>query len=362
MSSKHNTINKAFIEMESFQLDLNESAVGDIVFIGENGMQIQSNKSIPNPSLCKSWNLSNTGSFEMKGLKIKNGIKSPPTNIATMGNDKNILHSIQELEFVSNIGQGATGTVKKAKHKASNQLLAIKCIDFSDKNARKQFMDEICLYLTLEHPFIVSFKGCCINHDTEQLYLALEYCSNGSLDSFVTNNGCFDELQCKKLSVQIISALAYLEFNKIIHRDIKPRNILLDDNFNAKLADFGIQKNLLKTFAKTQIGTMIYMSPQRMNGQKYSYKSDIWSFGLTLLFCVFGYFPYMKQNTNQKVCLLDIHIAIVEEQVPKLPKYDKNGKEFSIQFQSFIQACLYKKTEKRWKASDLLMHPFLTDP
>ena len=355
----------------AFKLDLKENSVGDIVFIDHNGMQIQSNNAILNnckaKNLAKSWNLSNTGSFEMKGLKIKNGIKESPSNI---DDDRNILQSVEQLEFLGDIGSGATGNVRKAKHMQRNEILAIKCIDFGDRNARKQFRDEISLYLNFDHPHIVPFRGCCINFNTEQLYLALEYCSNGSLHSFVTKHGTFTEAQCKKLSIEMISALSYLEFNKIIHRDMKPQNILLDTKLTAKMADFGIQKSLNDTgwfldknmsglFAKTQIGTVHYMSPERMMGEKYSYKSDIWSFGLTILFCIYGCFPYNLEN--KKMSLIDMHIAIVEDEVPTLPELDKNGKEFSMEFKSFVQACLYKDQHKRWKASDLLMHPFLVE-
>ena len=122
----------------SFALDLDENVVGDIVFVDNNGTQIESNAKpitqTTNNSLAKSWNLSKTGSFEMNGLKIKNGIKESPSNIEnidTRNNDnKNILSSVNELDFLGNIGSGAVGTVKKAVHKATNEVLAIKCIDF----------------------------------------------------------------------------------------------------------------------------------------------------------------------------------------------------------------------------------------
>ena len=290
----------------------------------------------------------------MRGIRIKNGIKDSPKKV----NDaQNILCSVDELEFQGDIGCGSVGTVKKALHRTSGEVLAIKCIDFNDRNARSQLMDEIAVYLSRSHPFIVPFKGCCINRQTEQLLLALEFCPNGSLAHFVEKHGVWTESQCQQMSRQIISALSYLEFNQIVHRDIKPQNILLDGELNAKLADFGIQKLLTATLgAKTQIGTMLYMSPQRMNGEHYSYPSDIWSFGLTLLYCIRGRFPY---ETGKKMSLLDMHIAVVEGDVPKLPDTDHNGKAFSMEFKSFVAACLYKDSKKRWKASDLLMHPFL---
>ena len=355
MNSNTFSLNQPNVAMNpsKLSLQLNESIVGDIVFMDDNGMQIESNSGSRKSKLMKSWNLSKTGSFEMKGLKIKNGIHGVP-------DDENLLCAVSDLHFLGELGVGAVGTVKKAMLISSGEVLAVKCIDLFDANSRKQFMDEISLFLKLKHPSIVSFKGCCINGETEQLYLALEYCSNGSLHSFLSapeNGGSLTEPQIKKLSVEIVSALSFLEFNKIIHRDIKPHNILLDEQLNAKLADFGIQKNLVKSFANTQCGTMSYMSPQRMEGRKYSFKSDVWSFGLTLLFCVYGRFPYNTEN--KKMSLLEMHIAIVEDEVPPLPPTDKNGKPFSIEFRSFIQACLYKQAAKRWKASDLLMHPFL---
>ena len=341
-----------------FTLDLDEGVVGDIVFLDDDGLQIHSTNAIESAqiNLAKSWNLSTTGSFNMRGIRIKNGIKDSPKKI---NDTMNILHSVDELDFQGDIGCGSVGSVKKALHKTTGETLAIKCIDFNDRNARKQLMDEISVYLKLSHPFIVPFKGCCINRKTEQLLLALEFCPNGSLSHFIAKHGVWTEAQCQKMSTQIVSALSYLQFNKVVHRDIKPQNILLDSNLNAKLADFGIQRHLESTMgaAKTQIGTMLYMSPQRMNGQHYSYPSDIWSFGLTVLYCIHGRFPY--QDDFKKMSLLDTHIAIVEGDVPKVPDSDHNGKAFSIELKSFVAACLYKDSKKRWNASDLLMHPFL---
>jgi len=355
----------------NFSLDLEEDAVGDIVFLDDNGAQIHSNNSISKPqiehvnrnALGQSWNLSNTGSFNMRGIRIKNGIQDSPKK--AVHDTMNVLHSVDELIFEGDIGSGSVGSVKRAVHKPTGEVMAIKCIDFNDRNARNQLMDEISIYLKLSHPFIVPFKGCCINHQTEQLLLALEFCPNGSLSHFVEKHGVWTELQCQKMSKQIVSALSYLEFNQIMHRDIKPQNILLDQALNAKLADFGIQRHLASTLgAKTQIGTMLYMSPQRLNGGRYSFPSDVWSLGLTVLYCVFGRYPYAaitnpNGNEFKKMSLLATHLAIVEGEVPKVPHMDKNGDAFTIEFKSFVAACLYKDSSKRWKASDLLMHPFL---
>jgi len=343
-----------------FNLDLEESVVGDIVFLDADGLQIHSTNTIDAEqmeqiNLAKSWNLSKTGSFKMRGIRIKNGIRGSPKKVT---DTMNVLHSVHELEFQGDIGCGSVGSVKKALHQTTGEVLAIKCIDFNDRNARQQLMDEISIYLTLSHPFIVPFKGCCINRQTEQLLLALEFCPNGSLSHFIEKEGVWNEKQCQKMSNQIVSALSYLEFNKVVHRDIKPQNILLDNQLNAKLADFGIQRHCATTLgAKTQIGTMLYMSPQRMNGEHYSYSADIWSFGLTVLYCIYGRFPY--QADFNKMSLLETHIAIVEGDAPKVPDSDKNGKSFTIEFKSFVAACLYKDSKRRWKASDLLMHPFL---
>ena len=389
-------------------MDMNQSIRGNIVLLDQNGNHTQSqkndainiehehdtkhvtfNSTIENnlhqdqQQSDKNWNFSSTGTFHVNskthGSKfyIKNGITKIESNKSDTNNNNNhvnntnhIFTSMDQIKIEETLGSGVSGTVKKAYHIKNEKYLALKYIDFHDKYKRKQFVDEMMLFLKYNHPCIVSFHGACVDNINGTVVLGLEFMNCGSLSSFIKNNMknqsfTFTQDQCKQLTNNIISSLSYLQFNKICHRDIKPENILVHFDQNSsnqivfKLADFGLNKCMESTvgFAKTQIGTLLYMSPERMLGEKYNWKSDVWSFGLVLLYCINGAQSPYKCVANQGP--LAVHMAIVEQDVPKMPQFDHNNQPYSINFHSFIQACLYKDPQKRWTASDLLMHPFL---
>ena len=305
----------------------------------------------------------------------ENKIETPQNSArGTLNTSENhIFTSMDDIEIEATLGSGISGTVKKAIHLPTKTQLALKYIDFSDKHKRKQFVDEMMLFLKFNHPCIVKFHGCCVDNTNYNgnVILGLEFMNYGSLAGFVKHHlqhqsFKFNTAQCKKLSGDITSALAYLEFNKVCHRDIKPENILVnyDEKANEitfKLADFGLTKCMESTvgFAKTQIGTLLYMSPERMLGKPYNWKSDVWSFGLVLIYCMNGAQSPYKQISTQGP--LAVHMAIVEEDPPQIPQRDGSGQTYSMNLHSFVQACLYKDPQKRWNASDLLMHPFLLE-
>ncbi|ETO23874.1 MAP kinase kinase, partial [Reticulomyxa filosa] len=234
-----------------------------------------------------------------KGIKIKQGVQklsggSFNTNESNNdGNRSDILKDVSELKELGNLGMFVARSlimlisfiniffffwllqVKKALHKPTNQILAVKCINFNEKNKRKQFCDELMLFLNFKHPNIVSFRGTCVDAKNGQVLIGLEFMTNGSLEDLIKQYNKIAESAAKSICKDLVEALYYLEQSKLIHRDIKPANILLDQNCTAKLADFGIAKSLESThgtiMAKTQIGTMVYMSPERMMGEEFSF-------------------------------------------------------------------------------------------
>lgn len=124
--------------------------------------------------------------------------------------------------------------------------------------------------------------------------IVMEYMNGGSLQGMVESGGCRDEGTLASIAYQALEGLAFLHARHQIHRDIKPANLLRSLDGRVKLADFGIARQLADTWAqaKTFVGTLIYMAPERIESEAYSYPSDIWSLGLSLLTIAHGEFPY----------------------------------------------------------------------
>ena len=196
--------------------------------------------------------------------------------------------------------------------------------------------------------------------------VALEYMDMGSLkhllkmaqmkDGHLMKEGkpLIPEAVMAKIMQQILCGLAYLNVNlKQMHRDIKPDNILINRRGMVKLTDFGISKQLSgdeTEKARTFVGTLTYMSPERMQGEKYSYAGDIWSVGVVLLELITGKFPF--KETKDFLQMLD---QISEQESPNVP----NNGHFSVELQDFIAHCLMKDPEDRMSTHQLLAHPWI---
>lgn len=140
------------------------------------------------------------------------------------------------------------------------------------------------------------------------------------------------------------------EVHRIMHRDIKPSNVLVNSRGSIKLCDFGVSGELVNSIADTFVGTSTYMAPERIQGGKYSIKSDVWSVGLTLMELAIGRFPFDNSDTAAgdrasagPMGILDLLQSIVHEPAPKLPKSDA----FPLILHQMIQKCLLKLPEER---------------
>merc|ERR1712165_433194 len=157
-----------------------------------------------------------------------------------------------------------------------------------------------------------------------------------------------------------VSALNYLkEKLKIMHRDVKPSNILLDKTGAIKLCDFGISGQLVDSIAKTRdAGCRPYMAPERIDPQRakgYDVRSDVWSLGITLIEISTGKFPYRKWNS-----VFDQLQQVVHGDPPRLEPKDKHTQRtFSLEFVNFVNTCLIKDETQRPKYTRLLGHEFI---
>jgi mitogen-activated protein kinase kinase 7 len=265
---------------------------------------------------------------------------------------------IQELEEMGILGQGTSGQVFRMKHLPSGQVIAVKQMRRSgNKDENKRIiMDLEVVIKSHDCPYIVQCLGCFITES--DVWICMELMTT-CMDKLLKNlkDQTIPETILGKVTVATVNALNYLkEKHGVIHRDVKPSNILLDEKGNVKLCDFGISGRLVDSKAKTRgAGCTAYMSPERIdppnpNCPNYDIRADVWSLGLTLVELATGKFPYKDCSTD-----FEVMTRILNDEPPKLPA----ERNFSNEFHSFVKDCLEKDYRRRPKYKALLAHPFI---
>ena len=261
-----------------------------------------------------------------------------------------------DLQVLHNVGHGSSGIVQKVLHTPSDSVLALKIIPVEAGEAkRKQILLELKTLHESMHPSIVSFYGAFFREGA--VHVALEYMDASLLDIARSEGGALPEPVLAGIARPVLQGLVYMHRERhMIHRDIKPANVLVDVNGNVKLADFGVSGELGHTLAKcaSWVGTVHYMSPERIQGSSYSYDSDVWSLGITILELAMGSFPYPPERGGRRLSFWDLLDAIVESPPPTPPAH------FSPPFHAFVTACLHKEPGARASSSQLLSHPALS--
>jgi serine/threonine protein kinase len=199
--------------------------------------------------------------------------------------------------------------------------------------------------------YIVELYDVLQNPLDGTLSLCLEYMNNGSLQDIVSLGGCNDETILSSISYQILCGLQFLHSLRIVHRDVKPSNILLSLDGHIKLSDFGLAKtmDLGHSLADSFIGTFEYMAPERLSGELYSFSSDIYSFGLSVHTLALGRFPY----DNKKGFWELLHIT--QQENKPLP----SSELFSEEFIRFVSMSTNRNMKDRPSADQLMSFPFL---
>ena len=262
-----------------------------------------------------------------------------------------------DLEIEGMLGNGASGSVRKAIFKPKNIPMAIKSINIYDETKRKQFKNDITVLKDNKCKFLVHFYQAFFQEGN--IKILLEYMDLGSLENILqklkTNKyqNFIPEIILSKIVQQILQGLLYLHKKmKQIHRDIKPANILINSKGLVKLTDFGISKKLEKNndYSSTFVGTKNFMSPERIMGKNHSFSSDIWSLGLVIYELATGSFPYLIDNNF----LMQI-TRIVEGPIPVIPENEK----YSPELRDFVSRCLQKDPKYRDTVIELMNHPFI---
>lgn len=203
------------------------------------------------------------------------------------------------------IGKGAFGEVWKVTHENSKKVYCVKILskrDIFEQKLINQINKEISIMYNINHPYSVKL----VNHfeDNEKLYLIMELAPNGNLYNLIQNNikeKVKNMVLIKKLIVQSIEIIKYLHSKNIVYRDIKPENLLLDNDYNIKLCDYGWATYFTPgKFLTVYCGTPEYVSPEVIKKYPYNEKVDIWGLGVLIFELVFGYAPFSSTFNEER--------------------------------------------------------------
>ncbi|CDK28953.1 unnamed protein product [Kuraishia capsulata CBS 1993] len=271
-----------------------------------------------------------------------------------LGLEYQITMRVEDLVTLKKLGAGNSGTVSKVLHIPSKKIMARKVIHIETKELiHSQIIRELRIMHECDSPFIIDFFGAFI--DQGDVVICMEYVDCSSLDKNLRMTGPFPEVILKQVAWCVLSGLNYLyDHHRIIHRDVKPSNVLLDSKGGMKLCDFGVSRELINSIADTFVGTSTYMSPERIQGGVYSVKGDVWSLGLMLVELATGKFPFGDNSNRAPDSILDLLQRIVNEHPPSLKPEDG----FSADLCDFVDMCL-KREKERGDPHKLMLHPFL---
>jgi len=268
-----------------------------------------------------------------------------------VSDDLEIKPTVGRYEILMELGQGAMGTVYKARDPKINRLLAIKTIRFSDefekdqlKEIKERFFTEAELVGKLSHPGIVAIHD--IGEDYDLTYMAMEFLEGNDLEKYCKKGSLLPMRKTLDIIAETADALEYAHNNSVIHRDIKPANIMLLKNGRVKVTDFGIAKSMSasKTRSGIILGTPNYMSPEQIIGRQIDPRSDIFSLGVVFFQLLTGELPFTGDNMN------NLFYKITQEKHPEVRKL--NPKVIKP-FEQILDKALAKNPDHRFqKASN----------
>ncbi|XP_043063785.1 serine/threonine-protein kinase mig-15 isoform X5 [Drosophila ficusphila] len=267
------------------------------------------------------------------------------------------------FELIEVVGNGTYGQVYKGRHTKTGQLAAIKVMDVTEDEEEEIKLEINVLKKYSNHRNIATYYGAFIKKSPpgkdDQLWLVMEYCGAGSVTDLVksTKGQSLKEEWIAYICREILRGLSYLHSNKVIHRDIKGQNVLLTDNAEVKLVDFGVSAQLDRTIGRrnTFIGTPYWMAPEVIACDEnpdatYDNRSDLWSLGITAL-----------EMAESQPPLCDLHPMRALFLIPRNSPPRLKSKKWSKKFHGFIDTVLVKDYHQRPYTENLLKHAFIKD-
>ncbi|XP_066600423.1 dual specificity mitogen-activated protein kinase kinase dSOR1 [Prorops nasuta] len=297
----------------------------------------------------------------------------------------------EDFEKLGELGAGNGGVVMKVRHKKYGLIMARKLIHLEVKPAiKKQIIRELKVLHECNFAHIVGFYGAF--YSDGEISICMEYMDGGSLDLILKKAGRIPEPILGTITSAVLKGLSYLrDKHAIMHRDVKPSNILVNSAGEIKICDFGVSGQLIDSMANSFVGTRSYMSPERLQGTHYSVQSDIWSLGLSLVEMAIGMYPIPPpdektlasifgpqaaqapadttsinnvatpttqspghSSTPRPMAIFELLDYIVNEPPPKLPPGI-----FSDAFTDFVDRCLKKNPAERADLKTLMNHEWI---
>lgn len=280
------------------------------------------------------------------GVRI--GKKDDKFSLETSFENKEKISKVYNIELQP-LGSGAFGEVRKAVHKSSGDVRAIKMIYKTQVSSieQKKIMKEIEILEKMDHPNIIKIYEYF--QDSKYIYIVMECVSGGELFTKIQELKKFSEATAAQIFHQLIITLNYLHSQGVVHRDIKPENIMLDENGNMKLIDFGSARDFepgLKL--KSLHGTPYYVAPEVINSG-YDEKCDIWSSGVILYILLTGIPPF-NGFTDEEI-MKATREGKVNMNIPQLKSVSDSAKDLIVKM-------LTKNYKERPSAKDLIDHPW----
>jgi NIMA (never in mitosis gene a)-related kinase len=261
--------------------------------------------------------------------------------------------SLNDFEFLKELGKGAFGTVFTAKRKADNQIYAMKRVNISKMTIRdrENALNEIRVLASICHPNIVDYKEAFYDEESSTLNIVMEYVDEGDLGNKIINfknlKTFIPENEVWSIMIQAVSGLKALHDKKIMHRDLKSANIFMSKKGEVKLGDLNVSKVVKMGFLYTQTGTPYYASPEVWSEKPYEYKSDIWSLGCVIYEICALKPPFRAQSLE---ILYKTVLKGVYEPIPSV---------YSKELQTLLGTLLHVDPKKRPSCETILSYPIV---
>ncbi|KAI3976718.1 hypothetical protein MKX01_008576 [Papaver californicum] len=256
-----------------------------------------------------------------------------------------------KYELLNELGKGSYGAVYKARDLKTSEMVAIKVISLSEgEEGYEEIRGEIEMLQQCSHPNVVRYLGSY--QGEEYLWIVMEYCGGGSVaDLMNVTDEALEEHQIAFVCREALKGLSYLHSIFKVHRDIKGGNILLTEQGEVKLGDFGVAAQLTRTMSKrnTFIGTPHWMAPEVIQENRYDGKVDVWALGVSAIEMAEGLPPRSTVHPMRVLFMISI------EPAPMLEDKEK----WSLIFHDFVAKCLTKEPRLRPTATEMLKHKFI---
>ena len=268
--------------------------------------------------------------------------------------DLNNLHfDLSKFTKIRELGRGRGGIVYLVENVDDGSLYALKEMYADECQSSITYVNrEINVMIRLNHPSIVKFYGYLIDSEEEKVYILMQYAPNSSLLKTLTKarNGehipYYDNTAKQKILIGIARGMMHLHKNRLLHRDLKPDNIMLDGNFNPLIGDFGLSRdaNDDENGYTQGVGTPIYNAPEKLETNEYGQSSDVYSFGIIMYEIVTNLFPFSELLGKIGGNVLKFSLAIIEKR--ERPKFPKNL-DIPVEMKELIEQCWDANPDKR---------------